>query len=111
MRAAVRPRRSRWGKDDQRAVTGIALMLLRGPFPQESVGAEDQDQDEHGKDDGVGPPGGDVLIAPGGDKADQKSSQGRALHIPDPAQYGGGKGPESGLVAHPPLADVVVQPL
>ena len=71
MATAVRPGRSRLGMVDERAATDMTLQLFRDPFPQESMGAEDQNQDENGKDDGVGPPGGDVLVAPGGEKADQ----------------------------------------
>src|SRR5689334_25222048 len=111
MRVAAMAVRICWGKDDQRAVTDVSLMLLRNAFPQKSVGAEHQNQDQDGEHDGIGPSGGDELVAPGGEHADQKSSERRSSNIADPSQHRGGERPQTGLVAHPPLADAVVEAL
>src|SRR5260370_575432 len=80
----------------------MPLMLLRGAFAKESLRAEDQDQDQNREADGVGPPGGDELVAPGGEKADRESAEGRSRHVADASQDGGGERPQARLVAHPP---------
>src|SRR5215475_2403496 len=109
--ATVRTARCCWGKDRQSPVTDMSLMLLGDTFPQKSMWAEHENQDQDGEDDGIGPPGGDDLVAPGGEEADHKSSKRRSRHVADPSQHSGGERPQSCLVAHPPLADVVVEAL
>src|SRR5262249_39567669 len=98
--AAVSTVRSCWGKDHRSAVAAMSLMLLGDPFPQKSVGTEHQNQDQDGEDDSVGPSGGDELVAPGGQHADQQSSERRSWHVADPSEDGGGERPQSRLISH-----------
>src|SRR5215469_12255029 len=92
--ATVRPVRACLGRDDECAVTVMALMLLRRTLAQEAMRAEHQDQDQDRENDGVGPPGRDKLVAPGGEKADQESAECSSRHVPYPSQNGGGERPQ-----------------
>src|SRR2546428_12614336 len=95
----------------RRAMT-VAASALRGrSLTHEAVGTEDQHEDEDREDERVGPPRGDVLVAPRRQESDEQAAERGAGHVADAAEHGRGEGPEPGLVAHPPLADVVVHAL
>src|SRR5919108_6626238 len=49
-----------------------------------------------------------VMIAPRGQKADHETAERGAAHAADAAEHGRGEGAQPCLVAHPPLADVVI---
>src|SRR3989449_7370827 len=85
--------------------------LVRRPFAEQAVRTEHEDDDENREDDRVGPAGGDVLVAPRGQEADDEPAEGGAAHAADAAQHGRGEGAQPRLIAHPPLADVVVHAL
>src|SRR5215471_16735788 len=111
MSATLRKVRRCSGKDGASAVAAMSLMLFGDAFPEQPVRTEDQNQDQDGENDGVGPPRRDELVAPSGEEADDKSAKRRSRHVADAAEHRGGERPEPGLIAHPPLADIVVKPL
>src|SRR6185503_809695 len=85
--------------------------LVHRALAEESVRPEDEHQDQDREDDGVGPPRGDVLVAPRRQEPYDQAAEGGSRHVADAAEHGGGERPETGLVPHVPLADVVVHPL
>src|SRR6266849_2683323 len=90
---------------------GSRSRLVRSALAKESLRPENQDQDQDREDDRVRPARRDVLVAPRGEEADQKSAESGPGHAANAAQHGRGEGAEAGLVAHPPHPDVVVEAL
>src|SRR5207249_12004410 len=89
----------------RRALTVTGSHLFGRALAHEAVGTEDEDENEDREDDRVGPAGGNVLVAPRRQEADEEAAERRARHVADAAEHGRGECPETGLVAHPPLAD------